>query len=258
MFGMNFHDPINKKSYTERQVSDCWKQTIANLLKERSTKKGVDIGCGGGIYSRGLKDLGIDEVIGVDFSKTMLNTAKFDSKNYDNLHYSVGSAYNTGLPSNTFNLTLSRAVIHHLGDLERAVLEMYRILQRNGQVIVQDRTLDDCMLPGSHTHIRGYFFSTFPQLKEIETERRYEGKTVISVLKKAGFKNIQELKLWETRKIYDSKTSLFNEIITRKGRSILHELTEKELQILIKELDTILPNETIVEKDRWTIWTAEK
>ncbi|SDN00730.1 hypothetical protein [Paenibacillus jilunlii] len=52
-------------------------------------------------------------------------------------------------------------------------------------------------------------------------------------------------------------------MLQRKGRSILHELTDNELVELVsfmkERLGTVQPTvQPIEEKDRWTVWVAEK
>ena len=55
-------------------------------------------------------------------------------------------------------------------DIPTFLREASRILKKNGVLIVQDRTIEDCTIPGSPEHIRGYFFSIFPKLIEIESK----------------------------------------------------------------------------------------
>lgn len=89
--------------------------------------------------------------------------------------------------------------------------------------------------------------------------RRHHSQLVIETLKTAGFRDIEEVKLWEVRKVYDTKEQLLSDLKERTGRSILHELDEKELRELIDHIDASLATtDTIVEKDRWTIWKAVK
>lgn len=79
------------------------------------------------------------------------------------------------------------------------------------------------------------------------------------MLNKAGFRNIEEIKLWETRNVYENKEQLLNDLSKRTGRCILHELNDEELNLLINNIDNSSENNTnIVEKDRWTVWKAVK
>lgn len=245
--------------YTTRNADESWGAAIKNLVHVGEITKAVDIGCGGGIYSKALSDLGASSVTAVDFSKAILEGAKENCKEYKNIVFEHGNALETGLKSNGFNLLLERALIHHLKDLSVCFKEAYRILEHNGIYIIQDRTPEDCLVKGNDCHIRGYFFECFPRLFEKETLRRHASSFVIESLKEAGFRNIEKVTLWETREMYDNKAQLLTDIRERTGRSILHELDDHELTQLLAHIDaSILTKDPIIEKDRWTIWKAVK
>jgi len=255
---INFHDAKNKMTYTTRVADQSWIQ----LMKENinfAGKEAVDIGCGGGIYSKALALLNVKNIIAVDFSKEMLKGAAENCKEFENITFLKGDAYNTNLPSSKFDIVLERALIHHLNDLNSCFLETHRILKKDGILIVQDRTPDDCLLPGDENHLRGYFFEQFPKLIEIETARRYHSNEVITAIESNGFEIEKEVKHLETRCIYENLDSLSQDLLSRSGRSILHELTDQELQELVHTIQSKLANKTsIVEKDRWTVWIARK
>ncbi|MGE7023438.1 class I SAM-dependent methyltransferase [Solibacillus cecembensis] len=257
--GIDFHSNKSSRTYTTRNADKSWVKAINNLVPIGNIPKALDIGCGGGIYSKALSDMGVGSVTGVDFSKAIIEGAKANCKEYRNILFKHGNAYDTGLDSNSFNLLLERALIHHLEDLQACFKEAYRMLQDDGFYIVQDRTPEDCLLEGNESHIRGYFFELFPKLIEKETNRRHNSQFVIETLKEAGFRDIEEVKLWEIRKVYDTKEQLLNDLSERTGRSILHELEDKEMNLLINHIDaSIATNDNIVERDRWTIWKAVK
>lgn len=80
-------------------------------------------------------------------------------------------------------------------------------------------------------------------------------------MQEVGFKNSKEYKLWEIRKTYKIIDDLITDILNRTGRSILYELTNKQLEdlvVYIKKQVDLKNNEPIIEKDRWTIWKALK
>ncbi|GIN72763.1 SAM-dependent methyltransferase [Bacillus sp. J14TS2] len=257
--GINFHNKKNQRTYTTRNADQSWIEAINNLVPIEDISRALDIGCGGGIYSKALSDMGVTSVTGVDFSKAILEGAQENCKEYRNISFQFGNAFDTGLASSNFQLLLERALIHHIKDLEACFKEAYRVVKDDGFYIVQDRTPEDCLLAGNENHIRGYFFELFPRLVEKETNRRYHSQLVIETLKAAGFRDIEEVKLWEVRKVYDTKEQLLSDLKERTGRSILHELDDKELQKLIDHIDVSLATtDIIVEKDRWTIWKAVK
>ena len=60
-------------------------------------------------------------------------------------------------------------------------------------------------------------------------------------------------------KIHDSVEALLQDLSPRTGRSILYELTDDELSQLLQHIQTALQNVSpIIERDRWTIWSAMK
>ncbi|MFL0505787.1 methyltransferase domain-containing protein [Ureibacillus sp. 179-F W5.1 NHS] len=257
--GIDFHEKKNRNSYTTRKANQSWIQMVKELVPINNTTHAVDIGCGGGIYCKALADMGVATVTGVDFSKVMIEGAIINCENYPNISFQKGNAFETGLKGNYYDLLLERALIHHIEDLESCFKEAYRVLKKGGYLIIQDRTPADCLLPGDEQHIRGYFFELFPKLGEKEIQRRHSSNLVMETLTKAGFKEIEEVKLWEIRNIYDNKVQLLDDLKERTGRSILHELDDKELNLLIHSIDDAVSKRTnIIEKDRWTIWKAVK
>ena len=257
--GIDFHNEKNRHTYSTRKADVSWTKALKDLIQFDNISNALDIGCGGGIYSMALSDMGVASVIGVDFSEEILKGARENCREYQNISFKQGDALHTNLESNNYDLLLERALIHHINDLQKCFEEAYRVLKENGVYIVQDRTPEDCLLKGNESHIRGYFFELFPQLMEKETKRRHNSQVVLKMLLEVGFKEIQEVKLWETRKVYKNKEQLLKDLSTRTGRSILHELNDKELNLLINYIDKAITTESnIVEKDRWTIWKAVK
>jgi ubiquinone/menaquinone biosynthesis C-methylase UbiE len=258
---MNFFDEKNKHSYTTRSVNEIWIATIKSLV-DAAGKNAADIGCGGGIYSRALREIGA-YVTGVDFSKEMLKGARENCAGIDGITFQEGNALQTGLEDQGYDIVLERALIHHLyaNQLKECFQEAYRVLKSEGIVMIQDRTPEDCLKPGSSVHIRGYFFEQFPFLAEQETKRRHDSHTVKEALFAAGFQDVQEMKLWETRKIYGSAAELRSDLAGRTGRSILHELSDEQLASLIDYIIGMVKKTrkgVIEEKDCWTIWYAVK
>ncbi len=60
---------------------------------------------------------------------------------------------------------------------------------------------------------------------------------VIETLKEVRFKDIEEVQLWETRRVYAHKEQLLDDLRKRTGRSLLHELDDSELSLLIDHID---------------------
>lgn len=258
---MDFHSRTNRYAYTNRQASQGWK----NIIQEKvhlTGLRGADLGCGGGIYTRALIDLGAARMTGVDFSEVMIETAKSDSSQLPSIDFIRGNALQSGLATDEVDFVLERALIHHIAveNLVQVFAEARRVLKTNGVFIIQDRTPEDILLPGSPEHIRGYFFDLFPRLLDEEMSRRHSHGTVTEALQKAGFNKVEKLVLWEERRTYPTVDELSDDLTRRVGRSILHKLTDEELKELVayvkQQLNSAGIREQINEKDRWTIWFA--
>ncbi|MFB5762207.1 class I SAM-dependent methyltransferase [Paenibacillus medicaginis] len=259
---IDFHSERNRFTYASREVDASWLKKIKDLV-EVSGKRALDLACGGGIYSKGLVQLGASHVTGLDFSKEVIAGARVNCQGIENVEFVEGNVFDTGLPDEEYDLILQRALIHHLDEagVKQCLLECKRLLRKGGVLIIQNRTPEDCLLPGSNTHIRGYFFERYPKLSFKEVKRRYPSDVVMNNLRDAGFTKVEEHMLWETRKIYYEPEQLSNDLLQRTGRSLLHELTDEELANLVSYIELHLlwqVNSPIIEKDRWTIWRAVK
>ncbi|WP_040949773.1 class I SAM-dependent methyltransferase [Gorillibacterium massiliense] len=256
---INFHDARNRMTYTTRTADESWRSFMRETVDVRN-KRIADIGCGGGIYTKALIEMGAAHVIGVDFSSEMLKGAASTCKDMQDVSFLQGNAYETKLPANMTDIVLERGLIHHLDDLDACFKEACRILKPGGDFIIQDRTPEDCLLPGSKHNIRGHFPEKFPRLIDFEIARRHHSDQVSQTLERNGLRLSKAFTLWETRCIYTDFDELENELLNRSGRSILHELTDTELRELIEYIKEKLDSgqEPIIEKDAWTVWAAVK
>jgi ubiquinone/menaquinone biosynthesis C-methylase UbiE len=256
---INFHDGKNRASYASREADAAWMSKISELV-EVTGKHVLDIGCGGGIYTKALAAMGAEHVTGVDYSDQILRSAKDNCRSYENAAFMMGNALHVPLPDQYAGLILERALIHHIRNLDDCFREVYRLLEENGTAIIQDRTPEDCLLEGSETHLRGYFFSCYPELTQAETARRHSGERVQASLRAAGFRDIEEHSFWETRMIYPNTGAMTADLLNRTGRSILHEIDDSQLEGLVQYMKEQIGSDDrpIIEQDRWTIWRAVK
>lgn len=255
---IDFHDQRNQTTYASRTAEEKWIQTIQQYVDIQG-KQVLDLGCGGGIYSKVFAMSGAAHVTAMDFSLEMLKGAQANCKELSNIDYVQGNAWDTGLVDEQMDVLLERALIHHIDDLDACFQEANRILKSEGRFIIQDRTPEDCSLPGSETHIRGYFFEKYPRLLDKEIKRRHSSEQVQHALQDNGFELIAEVSFWETRRVYAAVNELEEDLLQRTGRSILHDLSDEELVALVSYIKNKLGDSiSIKEEDRWTIWIAKK
>jgi SAM-dependent methyltransferase len=252
---IDFQDPANRRTYSDREADPSWHDAVAGIVDPAGAAV-VDVGCGGGTYSRAWSALGAATVVGVDSSAPILTEARRSHGNLPGVTFRSGTATDTGLPDASADVVFARALIHHLPDLRAFAAEAARLLRPGGVLLVQDRTPDDVRQPGGVDHPRGWLFEVHPQLLAVEDSRRLTSEAVTVAL--SGWHDVTATSLWEVRRRYASRDDYLAEIRSRTGRSILHELDDGELDQLVGALCRRLPAGPLVEQDRWTFWAARR
>jgi len=252
---VDFRSTDLQRTYSDRAVDDNWLAWCKRHLSPRGLTV-VDLGCGGGIYSRGFASLGAKSVIGIDLSPRYIKEAQEASRSFSVVRFAVGSADHTGLPERCADIVFHRAVIHHLSAEEQArgAVEMLRILESGGKCVVQDRTLEDVESTRPDHWIRSTLFEVFPRLLETERARRPTAAAYAKIMRESGFGKIDVRQYAETRKRYSSFEELEAEILARKGKSILFELSDAELRTYCGALARKRPRPPLIEADSWTVW----
>jgi 2-polyprenyl-3-methyl-5-hydroxy-6-metoxy-1,4-benzoquinol methylase len=256
---MEFSSPAAANLYSDRAVDASWKAWArVHLIPEG--KDVIDLGCGGGIYSFGFAELGARSVIGIDASEPYIAEASSRLPGTGALSFRVGHAEQTCLASECADLVFERALIHHLKEPEqsRNALEVKRLLRPGGLWVVQDRTMEDVQSAQPQHWIRAMLFELFPHLMAFEMKRRPSRQAYAQLLKQAGFADVREMRYEEVRKTYDAFEDLQAEILARKGKSILFELSDAELARYCEKLREKAEAPPFTECDAWTVWLAKK
>lgn len=256
---MNFDSAQTRRTYSDRAVDDTWKTWCRDHL-DPAGKDVVDLGCGGGIYSLGLADLGARSVIGIDQSAQYIDEARQAATHAPGVTFQIGKANATGLMNECADLVFERALIHHLSAAEKYdnAIEARRLLRAHRVLCVQDRTFEDVQANDPAFWIRATLFEAFPNLLAFEQSRRPSRSAYTDTLRQAGFSAITLLAYQEIRQRYVSFEQLCADILARKGKSILFELTDAELRTYCQCLDAKRAAHPLIEVDLWSIWLAQK
>jgi ubiquinone/menaquinone biosynthesis C-methylase UbiE len=255
---IDFHDPRNAHTYDTRAADPTWVAAITAIDSSQG-RRVLDIGCGGGVYTRAFAELGAASVTGVDFSVAMLEAARAACADLPQVTFQLGDALATGLPDASTDLVYERALLHHLADLSACAAEAYRLLAPGGLYLAQDRTPDDIQLPATPQHLRAYFHERYPRLLEVELRRRPRSDEVLAALTAAGFAQIVTRTFWETRRVYATFDELARDLRRRVDRSILHELNDADVNDLVEYMRARLPEHgPYPDISRWTLWFGVK
>lgn len=147
------------------QILNTIHQPYTKFLLERAgLSQGMqvaDIGCGTGNVSFLMaSQVGVNgSVCGVDLSAAQLDIARFQTAalKSDNVRFSKGSAYDSGLPKESFDFVYCRFLLIHLNRPIEALLEMKSLLKPGGVIVCEEADFDKAFCePSSKIHDRCY------------------------------------------------------------------------------------------------------
>lgn len=254
---IDFEDPKNRDTYVGRTADPAWVDLYDRLIQPRGVSV-ADVGCGGGIYTKAIACLQPELVLGIDSSRLSLDSAREYCTGVSGVSFLETNAEALGTRDEAFDNVIERALIHHFTSLDRNFHEVIRVLKPNGTLWLQDRTIEDALRPPSAEHIRGFYMVFDERLRNTEIERRRQAEDILEALLSAGFQGVQSEKVHELRKVFETPEELRNEIMTRRGRSILQVLDQRELEKLADFVLDHIDEWPLRERDTWTVWIAQK
>jgi ubiquinone/menaquinone biosynthesis C-methylase UbiE len=119
---------LYNKYYTGHKFNDSlYRDLIRKYLRPGQSL--LDAGCGR--YMRFCKEFsGIAQVVGVDLEST------FEANNQDFPFAVRGDLSSLPLPSNCFDMVISRSVVEHLEDPPKVFRELCRVLRPGGKLVI--------------------------------------------------------------------------------------------------------------------------
>lgn len=158
-----------------------WMDLVWSPLKDQRIQRILDLGCGTGRFSEGLRARFDADVIGIDPSKKML--AQAESKPHDSrVRYVLGRAESIPLPDNSIDLIFMSMIFHHFEDPALAARECRRVLRDGGSAFLR---------AGTRERIPSYaYVDFFPQSLPILRERLPSSAFVREVFETAGFRTV--------------------------------------------------------------------
>lgn len=105
------------------------------LLGDLKGKTVLDAGCGNGYLSRKMAKAA-KKVVGIDFTKTFIQTAKERSNGYDNLTFLQGNLEKMPFSDREFDSILCNMVLINVENLDTVVGELSRALKTDGRLVV--------------------------------------------------------------------------------------------------------------------------
>ncbi|MEI6327342.1 MAG: class I SAM-dependent methyltransferase [Candidatus Roizmanbacteria bacterium] len=118
--------------FLESQNLSAFSKYIEAIKNHASPEQKVlDVGCGTGIVLQGLKRLGFKKMVGMEISRTSVEVCK--KKGFDCYQY---GGFTFPFDDQNFDLVGSINVLEHTDNPIKFLDEQYRVLKRNGYLIV--------------------------------------------------------------------------------------------------------------------------
>lgn len=136
------YDPLLLRGLSRREATREAAFFVPHLRQEM---KILDCGCGPGGISLGLAGLvPAGSVTGVDIEPGQLELGRAEAvrRGLSNVSFEQASLYELPFPNASFDAVLAHAVVYHLGQPKRAVLEMKRVLRAGGILGLRDADID--------------------------------------------------------------------------------------------------------------------
>lgn len=124
---ISFHD----KYSTNRQGYGNW---IVSNYDIREGMKVLELGCGTGSLWMGHDDVvsRFDKLVLTDFSEGMLETARKNIGNRNNVEYQVADIQDLPFEDKAFDMVIANAMLYHVPDLNKGISEVRRVLKPDG------------------------------------------------------------------------------------------------------------------------------
>ncbi|MDG1337523.1 MAG: ubiquinone/menaquinone biosynthesis methyltransferase [Flavobacteriaceae bacterium] len=125
-----------------------WKKEIAIIAKEDNPKLILDIATGTGDIAINLCKLKDSQIIGIDISEKMLDVAgdKIRKMNITNITLELSKAEKLKYRNNFFDLISIGYGVRNFEDLINGLKESYRVLKKNGKLIILETSVPNNFL----------------------------------------------------------------------------------------------------------------
>jgi ubiquinone/menaquinone biosynthesis C-methylase UbiE len=112
---------------------------ISRLPEERNLGEAVELGCGRGYFTKAIAR-NATQVLATDLSDEMVEAARTELKEFQNITVQKADCENTGLQSEKFDAAVMVNVVHFIENPDKCLQESYRILRPGGLLLLADYT----------------------------------------------------------------------------------------------------------------------
>ena len=226
---------------------------LMNRIPEGNFKRIIDVGCGSGMSTLPLEQrFNQAEILGVDYSKEMLNQAEKGSKKIIWMQRDCSQSLSD---LGKFDLIFSNAFLQWIPNQESFIAEMSTLLNNQGVFALQVPNYDHMLIKQCVDRVA----MQFENLSERVEKRLYHNKSLSEYYDILG-RYFKEVTIWETHyaHVMASYEAIIQFVSGTGLRPYLEMLYEKEQQEFIKRLMIELKKVYPVQENGKILFTFER
>ncbi len=118
---------------------ESMKIVLDELAKETDLGDTLELACGNGTYSKILVQ-NAETLTATDWSEQMVEETKHRLKDFPSIKVEQANCFDLQYADNSFDTVFMANLLHIIGNPEKALAEVHRVLKPNGKVLVLDFT----------------------------------------------------------------------------------------------------------------------
>lgn len=172
---------------------------LKDFFQDKKVSSILDAGTGNGDFIAVLKDVFPHiPTTGIDPDLSSLNEA---IQKYPNFSFIEMSAENLEFADNSFDVASISMALHHLTDIQKALIEIQRVVKKGGWIIVNELFSNNLNHAQEVHKFYHHFRSSIDRLTGINHNETFEKEHILQMIKEAGiqvqfhFENREETNL---------------------------------------------------------------
>ena len=189
----------SSKLFTDQDILE----KIVNISKLSEKMTVLDAGCGPGIVTEALAPY-VKEIIAYDLTPAMTEATKRRciKAGIQNVKYQTGTIESLPYENDYFDRVISRLVVHHLQEPQKAFKEVYRVLKKDGVFILAD-------IVSSEDTQKAKLHNALEVLRDPSHSRMLPPSELINSLEKLGY-NVSVAEKWVNEREFKEWIAITN------------------------------------------------